>query len=167
METISPRKGPSLFASFPVVIGVAGTIDDSNPITLAYIYPMSIDPPMVGVGIGKTRHSHEFFSSSDDFTVNIVSDELLDAARVCGSKSGRSCDKWTEAGITAIESKEIRSPRIKEAKAVLECKKVGSFETGDHTCFLGEIVAVLVEEDYEYLENVVYWRGKYGKVVPF
>ncbi|HEQ78947.1 MAG TPA: flavin reductase family protein [Euryarchaeota archaeon] len=165
MQEISPKKALSQFGGFPVVIASIGNMDDSNLITLAYVYPMSIDPCMVGVGIGIPRYSHEYFERYPDFALNLVTRELLEAANVCGSKSGRDVDKWDAANLTKAMGVNIQSPHIASARAVFEIQREGSFKTGDHTCFFGKVVSTLVKEDYHYLENMLYWRGKYGEHV--
>ncbi|MBS3793116.1 flavin reductase, partial [Candidatus Bipolaricaulota bacterium] len=40
----------------------------------------------------------------------------------------------------------VEAPLIEDSVACYECKKRGSFDAGDHTLFLGEIVATHVSE---------------------
>ena len=47
----------------------------------------------------------------------------------------------SEAGLSLIDSVAVRVPTIDGATVAFECKVVGQFETGDHTVFVGEVVA--------------------------
>ena len=51
------------------------------------------------------------------------------------------CDKIKEAGLSLIDSVAVQVPTIEGATVAFECKVVGQFETGDHTVFVGEVVA--------------------------
>jgi len=117
-----------------------------NIITLSWAMPTSFDPPLVAISVGARRYSNELISGCEEFVVNIPSISILDKVKLCGSLSGRTADKFAEAGLTSIDSKKVRPPRIKECVAHLECKLVGKFQTGDHTIFVGRVVAASVDE---------------------
>jgi len=57
----------------------------------------------------------------------------------------------------------VRPPSVKECPVNLECRVVDEFETGDHTWFVGEIVAHNVEEGYTPEDAMTYWGGKFRK----
>jgi flavin reductase (DIM6/NTAB) family NADH-FMN oxidoreductase RutF len=117
-----------------------------NIITLSWAMPTSFDPPLVAISVGARRYSHELIDGCEEFVVNIPPISILDKVKLCGSRSGRTADKFAEAGLTSIDSKKVRPPRIKECVAHLECKLVGKFQTGDHTIFVGRVVAASVDE---------------------
>ena len=60
----------------------------------------SFDPPMVMVGIVPSRYTFELIQNSKDYTINIPTEDLLPAVRICGSKSGRDVNKWELANLT-------------------------------------------------------------------
>jgi flavin reductase (DIM6/NTAB) family NADH-FMN oxidoreductase RutF len=49
--------------------------------------------------------------------------------------------------LTPIEAKTVKSPLIEECIMNIECKVVDSFETGDHTVFVGRPTAIWCNED--------------------
>jgi flavin reductase (DIM6/NTAB) family NADH-FMN oxidoreductase RutF len=116
-----------------------------NIITLSWAMPTSSDPPLVTISVGMQRYSHELIAGCEEFVVNIPPISILDKVKLCGSRSGRVADKFMEAGLTSISSKKVMPPRIKECVAHLECKLVGKFQTGDHTIFVGRVVAASVD----------------------
>ncbi len=118
----------------------------ANVMTAAWAMPVSADPPMVAVSISPKRYSHKLISETGEFTVNIPSVELLDAVFYCGTVSGREVDKFEEAGLTPVRGEVVDAPVIAECAASLECRVVESVDAGDHTLFIGEVVAVHVKE---------------------
>jgi flavin reductase (DIM6/NTAB) family NADH-FMN oxidoreductase RutF len=136
-----------LFA--PRLAVLATSVDKNgkpNIITLSWAMPTSFDPPLVAISVGARRYSHELIAGCEEFVVNIPPISILDKVQLCGSRSGRTADKFAEAGLTSIASKKVIPPRIKECIAHLECKLVGKYQTGDHTIFVGRVVAASVDE---------------------
>lgn len=118
-----------------------------NIITLAWTMPTSFDPPLIAVSIGTSRFSHDLVENSGEFVVNIPTRDILDATLFCGSSFGKSVNKFKETGLTPIKSEEVTPPRVGECVAHLECKVVDKIRTGDHTIFVGEIVASSADEE--------------------
>jgi flavin reductase (DIM6/NTAB) family NADH-FMN oxidoreductase RutF len=146
-----------LFAPRLVVL-VTSVDKNGKPdiITLSWAMPTSFDPPLVAISVGTSRYSHDLITDCGEFVVNIPPISILAKVRVCGSRSGRTADKFAEAGLTSIASKKVKPPRIKECVAYLECKLVGKFQTGDHTIFVGSVVAASVDEAaFDVEENIM------------
>lgn len=117
-----------------------------NIITLAWTVPTSFTPPMVAISVAPQRYSHGLISRSREFVVNIPTMELARETLFCGRNSGRDCDKFKETGLTPIPAKKVSPPLIKECVAHLECRVAKSVETGDHTLFIGEVLAASAEQ---------------------
>lgn len=83
--------------------------------------------PTMIVAVRYSRYTNELIQKADDFTVSLpLTDNLKEALKYCGSKSGRDVDKIKECGLTLYPSLEVESPVIKECDLFLECKKVYS-----------------------------------------
>lgn len=104
------------------------------------------------------RYTKEFMDKSDYFTVSFFDEKYKDALRLCGTKSGRDCDKISLAGLTAEYEGEAVYPA--EAKLVIKCRKIAvqkmdnagfidesiesNYKSGDyHFIYIGEIEKVL------------------------
>ncbi|MFO8015486.1 MAG: flavin reductase family protein [Candidatus Woesearchaeota archaeon] len=111
-----------------------------NIITVAWHTPLSFEPPMYAVSIGKTRFSCELIRKSKCFAVNFMPHSLSDKALHCGRNSGQYVNKFREFGLEEEESEKIHCPRIKEALAFLECEVVEEVDAGDHILFVGRVV---------------------------
>jgi flavin reductase (DIM6/NTAB) family NADH-FMN oxidoreductase RutF len=117
-----------------------------NIITLAWSMPTSREPPMVVISVAPTRFSHHMIEKTGEFVVNVPTAEIVKETLFCGRVSGSECDKFKEAPLTPLPAKRVHSPIIKECVAHLECKMVQQVTTGDHTLFIGEVLAAYVNE---------------------
>jgi len=132
-----------------------------NIITLGWNMPTSIKPPMVAISVGLTRYSHKLISESGEFVLAFPSEGMEGALLFCGTHSGRDVDKFKATGLTPVKAKYVKPPLIAEATVNMECRVVGSIRTGDHTIFVGEILAAYVsDEDKPVLFNVGNWVFK-------
>ncbi len=130
--------------------------ENSNIITLAWGMPVSMDPPLVAISVGKERYSHDLISDHGEFVVNIPEGELLNEVIFCGSKSGEKVDKFEGTGLTPEESQEVETPSIKECAAKMECRLEDKLEAGDHTIFVGKVLANSVDERVFDLDSEIY-----------
>ena len=166
-KPISNNDAEDAFSGFPVVLGTVSAGRD-NIITLAMCHVFSFDPPYIGVGIAPRRFSHHLFKASKDFAVNIPSKEILKAVKICGSRSGRKTDKFVASGLTKERAKKISAPLIAECPVNIECVKVKEVKAGDHTWFIGKIVAARSEATYDKNKDMLLYWGEYrtiGKLV--
>lgn len=73
---------------------------------------------------------------------------ILNETLFCGRRSGEEYDKFTETKLTPSPAKTIKTPIIEECVAHLECRLAQKFTTGDHTIFVGEVVAAYADAEY-------------------
>lgn len=69
------------------------------------------------------RYTFQFMESSEGFTLSFYDEAYRDALNICGTKSGRDCDKVAEAGLTAHFT-ESGYPVFTEARLIMECRKL-------------------------------------------
>jgi flavin reductase (DIM6/NTAB) family NADH-FMN oxidoreductase RutF len=124
-----------------VIVSCVGKAGKPNATTLAWAMPTSNKPPLVAISISPSRHSHTLIEESQEFIINVPTLEHLQATYACGSFSGRSFDKFKKANFTPLPAKKVKAPAIKECIAHLECMVDSQVATGDHTIFVGKILA--------------------------
>ncbi len=156
---ITPDEAEDCFSGFPVVMATVKGEKD-NIITLAMCHVFSFKPPYIGVGISPRRYSFGLFKESKDFAVNIPDKSMVGQTNICGTKSGRRVDKFEASGLTREPAAKISAPLIKECPVNIECVKVKELEAGDHTWFVGEIVAARRAGSYAVADMLLYW-GEY------
>lgn len=110
-----------------------------NVMTLDWHMPLSFEPMMYAVSIGKTRHSLELVKKSKVFTVNFMPKDFEKQILFCGTHSGKDLDKFQNAGLEKEEAETIDCPRIKQALGYLECKVEKEIEAGDHILFVAAV----------------------------
>jgi flavin reductase (DIM6/NTAB) family NADH-FMN oxidoreductase RutF len=120
--------------------------DKESIITLAWQSPVSASPPLAVISVAPPRYSHDIISQSGEFVINVPPFSLLKETMHCGTVSGRDEDKFEGAGLTRETAQIVSAPLIAECIGHLECKVVKEVTAGDHTLFLGEVVAASAAE---------------------
>ena len=69
------------------------------------------------------RYTYEFLEKSDKLTLSFFSEKYRDALRICGTKSGRECNKIAEAGLTPFSVND-GCTAFREANIIMECSKM-------------------------------------------
>lgn len=118
---------------------------------------------IVTVYIRPQRYTREFMDANDKFTVSFYEESYRKALTLCGTKSGRDCDKEAEAGLTPYYVDETTA--FEEARMIMVCKKQyrqemlpECFTANEndakfypdkdyHILYMGEVEKVLVKED--------------------
>lgn len=137
--------------SFPLPVTLVSCIDKKgrpNIITITYITGVNEEPPMIGIAVRPEKYSNRMIKDTGDFTVNIPTDELLAKIDYCGTYSGRSTDKFKGIGLTPQKPTKIKSPIIEECPINLECKLMKIIKLPSHDFFIGEVVALHVDNKF-------------------
>ncbi|MCK5346031.1 MAG: flavin reductase family protein, partial [Candidatus Heimdallarchaeota archaeon] len=99
-------------------------------------------PFLMLISIAFTRYSHDEIARMGEFVINYPNDGQARGAWLCGVESGRNQNKIKKSGLKLVNSRVVRTPTIDDVSVALECELVNSFVTGDHTVFVGEVVAI-------------------------
>ena len=125
-----------------IVIAVARDKNGkANPITLGWTMIVSGEPAMMAIAVANSHYSIETIRHSKCFTIAFPSSEMAELALFFGSRSGRDTDKFAEFDCQTAPAKQIDSVLLAEAVANFECTLESQTLTGDHTIFIGRIVA--------------------------
>jgi flavin reductase (DIM6/NTAB) family NADH-FMN oxidoreductase RutF len=146
-----------------------------NIITLGEVFNISIrEPVILGIAIRPATYSHGSISATKEFVVNLPTTAILEKVDRCGRVSGRTgLDKFGEFGLTAIPSAKVRPPCIEECPVNIECELLQRIAVGDHDLFLGQVVAMRVDEDKldaegeilkGALDPIIYITGEYWSI---
>jgi flavin reductase (DIM6/NTAB) family NADH-FMN oxidoreductase RutF len=134
---------------YPTPVWIIGTYDKSgkpNAMTIAWGGVCSSSPPCVAISIRSATYTHGNIVERKAFTVNVPSGSQVKIADYFGMASGRTVDKFSTTGCTAVKSDKVDAPYIQEFPLILECKLHSSSKIGIHTHFIGEILDVKAEE---------------------
>ncbi len=167
MKKLQKRPNSALYPN-PVMLVSAKHNEKESIITLSWGGTSSSDPPYVSIAIRKARFSYNLIKNSKEFVINIPTSEMLTQVEFCGTKSGRDLNKWKECNFTKGDSIEIITPYIVECPVSMECKLHQVIDLGTHDLFIGEVVAVHLDEEWKekgYPDMLTYTRGKYKKCI--
>jgi len=112
-----------------------------NIITIAWLVPISVNPPLIGMSIRPTRFSYKLIQATGEFVVNVAPYEISQQALYCGRRSGSQVDKFAATNLTPVKAQKVCPPIIKECLAYLECCLKKEIEVGDHTMLVAEVLA--------------------------
>ncbi|MDY6012807.1 flavin reductase family protein [Clostridium sp.] len=102
----------------------AGDLNDANTMTISWgsIGYMWRKPVFMAL-VRESRYTNEFLESKDTFTVSIPYDNnLKEALKICGTKSGRDINKEEVACIKFVKSKNVEAPVVEGCNKYYECK---------------------------------------------
>ncbi len=149
MKKISIKPARPVYPSPAALITCVEAQGRPNIITLGEVFNISIaSPVIVGIATRSATYSHGLITETGEFVVNQPTAAIARQVDQCGSVSGRDvADKFAEFGLTPVPASVVKPPLIAECPVNVECKVIGIQTIGDHDLFLGEVVAVHVDED--------------------
>jgi flavin reductase (DIM6/NTAB) family NADH-FMN oxidoreductase RutF len=140
---------------------VLTTVSDDriNGMVASWVSQVSYEPPLIAVAVHPNRFSHRLIEEGGLFTLHILGkDQKKLAARFMGSDPDLKF-----AGID-WQPGQTGCPVLKACAAYFECRLTTHIQPGNHTVFIGEVVAAQKLADVGPLTTLDY-RGQYiGKV---
>ncbi|MFA5952121.1 MAG: flavin reductase family protein [Hyphomicrobium sp.] len=141
----------------PRPIALVTTVDEHGNVNAApysFFNALSGDPAIVAIGV-ENKPDMSFKDTAhnvrvtEQFTVNIVDEALLEAMNVCAVPFGPDVDELKAARLTAVPGTHVRCPRILEAPAALECRRYLTLEVGkSREIILGEVLGAFIRDGY-------------------
>ena len=150
--------------SMPMPVTLIGSSWEGrdNVMAASWVAPSSRRPPLISIFINNGHLTRELIYQSREFVVNVLASDQAEASETCGTVSGREADKYAKAGLTTRPADRVSVPLIEGCLANLECKVVADYEVGDHTLFVGEIVAAHQDDKWDPLAR---FDGKYASII--
>jgi flavin reductase (DIM6/NTAB) family NADH-FMN oxidoreductase RutF len=133
-------KFTSEFAESVTVVTVARD-GKPNAMTAAWAVPVSHRPPLVVVHIAPQRYTHDIVMETKEFGLCILADDQMEVSQHAGTVSGGNMDKFQGEILKQKPSSVIGAPLLEGCAATMECKLEKAISMGDHTIFVGRVVA--------------------------
>lgn len=119
----------------PVAVVTAEVDGERFGLTVGSLVSLSLEPPLVGISIGKDSSSHEPIRRAGGW-----------AASLLGGGQTRIAQHFARSGIPPVAlwhgvdvRDGARGPLVDGALGWLECRTVAEHEAGDHTIFIAEV----------------------------
>lgn len=117
--------------------------------------------PMIRSTDSKEKDSLENARATGEFVVNIVTERLAQAMNISSAELSPDVDEFERAGLTAVPSKAVNAPRVKESPIHFECRTVQVVDLSDApgggSVVIGRIVHIHVSDDVMYGEGRIDW----------
>ncbi|GLR83623.1 flavin reductase [Bradyrhizobium iriomotense] len=143
-----------VLGTFVTGVTVVTTTDDEgrfHGVTANSFSSVSLDPPLVLWSQAVRSHSHPAFFKAECFAVNILAEDQIELSKRFAKSSH---EKF--AGID-IDIGSGGVPLLRDCSARLQCRVVSRVPGGDHTIYVGEVLAI----DRAERKPLVFGNGQY------
>lgn len=146
-HAIEPTDARRLLGGSPVVLISTAWHGNQNVMPAAFVTPLSIDPPLIGVAVHPARHTHDMIKYSEEFALSIPTRALLHHVQYLGSVSGIELNKLELTRLPTFRARRVEAPLLEGCVGWIECGVHDAFTIGDHTLFVGKVAAAQAEND--------------------
>ena len=142
-EEVATERFTRLLHPYPTfLVTCAGRDGRANVITIAWLIPVSVRPPLLTMAVRRERYSYGLIVESGEFVVHALPFDRAREALFCGRRSGRDVDKIAALGLRSVPGRVVKAPVLPGiGVAFLECRLRREVEAGDHVLFIAEVVA--------------------------
>ena len=126
-------------------------------LTVSGFLSISPEPPLVLISVGQELNSHELLQTSGAYAVNFLRDDQRDLS---DRFAGRMGDVDRFKGLST-HTAATGAPILDMCLAWLDCRVVSTQAVGDHTLYVGEVVAAGVNGSDSPL---LYWNADYRRL---
>jgi flavin reductase (DIM6/NTAB) family NADH-FMN oxidoreductase RutF len=159
---VDPAKVHRLFyPQVPVVITAEfeGRVGGMPAI---WCMPLSFDPPLVGVAVGREHQTYKIIKGAQAFGVNWLDFSYAEQVGELGETSAKEHEnKLSAVGLRTIRGPRTSQPLIQEASAYLECRICEKHRIGTHELLVGEVVTACANDNFN-----DYWNfSKYNPLL--
>lgn len=155
--TVSDAEFKAVLGRFPTGVTVVTTCDGERPagVTVNAFASVSLDPPLVLVCIDRRSHLHDMVTRSGFFAANILGAHQQEVSRRFAGQMG---DRNERFRLTPYHEGVTGAPILEGTIAHVECRVSAVYPGGDHSIFLGEVIALGAVPG----EPLIYYRARYG-----
>ena len=112
--------------------------EDVNGFTVSWLMQASFKPPLVVNCVKQDSKSHEMIKNSGVFAISILDAGQKDLAQKFFQPLRRVGNRFDDVEFFLGET---GCPIISDSLGYIECQVVGVVDKGDHTVYVGEVIA--------------------------
>ena len=153
---VSEAKFRHVAGTFVTGVTVVTTLVDSRPHGCAAnaVLSLSLHPPTMLVCLAHTSNTNALLTRSRVFVINILGDSPESRA-VCRALASKTDDKFSRIDYRLGEA---GAPILSGAIGWLECQVSDTYDSGDHTIFIGKVLAAEAIDG----KPLAYFRGQFA-----
>ncbi|MEO8606471.1 MAG: flavin reductase family protein [Chloroflexota bacterium] len=126
-------------------------------VTASAFNSVSADPPLVLVCLNRKLYTHGVIEEAGLFAVNILSAEQGDIGKLFAGMMPSVADRFTGLAYTTAVT---GCPILPDTAGWLDCELRYAYPAGDHTIFVGEVVAAAAPDN---ADPLVYHSHRWGQ----
>ena len=116
-------------------------------------------PRVMVISVGNKRQSYRNLKEVGEFVACFPPENQANGAWLCGTKSGKKIDKFSETGFEMISLNSVKPPMIGGSIVAYACRVTNQVEITDHTLFIGEVLEIHNDsETKKHLYSINYKR---------
>lgn len=157
IEAVEFRRILSRLAAGVTVVTAAEPDGEARGLTASAVAAVSLDPPLILACVDRGADTHDCIERAGAFAVSILgeghealADRFADAAAA------------TKFDAVATRREVTGAPVLERALAWADCRVWASYDGGDHTIFVGEVLA----GDAGSGVPLVHYLGGYARLAP-
>jgi flavin reductase (DIM6/NTAB) family NADH-FMN oxidoreductase RutF len=160
---LDPHDYRHVVGRFGTGVTVVATVQDDirYAMTVNSFTSVSLEPLLVLFCCERDASLHEPLLASGIWGVTLLSVNQQDEAEWFATRGVPGADQF--AGRAATSGPVTGAPLLREGLAWLECRTWATYDGGDHTIVVGEVVDLALGSDESPL---LYWRSTYRTVRP-
>jgi flavin reductase (DIM6/NTAB) family NADH-FMN oxidoreductase RutF len=117
-----------------------------NFMALDWLTRVNYQPPMLGICVNKNNASCDAIVDTQEFSVNVPNEDMVEITDYTGIVSGKKVDKSSLFQVFYGDLKA--APMITSCPLTLECKLIKTVDLPTNKFFIGEIVNIYSEEQF-------------------
>lgn len=152
VEPLEMRNAMGKFLTGVTIVTIVQSDGTPYGLTVNSFNSVSLDPPLVLWSLDNRNANLQAFRDADGFVVNVMASAQAD---LCGRFASQTPNRFDgvdwEGGVSG-------HPVLNGCLASFDCRHWTEYEGGDHTIFIGEVVAIKQQEG----TPAAYFSGKLG-----
>jgi len=117
-----------------------------NVMAAEWTFQISYKPFLIAIFINPEHATYHQLVESKEFGLNLCSQDQAALAALAGEFTHCEVDKLTSELFEIYPAKHIKAPLIKGCRINAECRVIDQQAWGDHTAFVGEVLAATYDE---------------------
>ncbi len=161
---VDPHLFKDALANWTSGVTIVTTIHEGQwkGTTASSFSSVSLEPPLIMICLGNQLYTRKLVYESGVFAVNILGQGMLEEGKLFAGMYPEIQDRF--AGKHILTS-ETGSPLFADALGWLDCKTYQVHTTGDHTLFIGEVLAA-ADNNIGQKPTLSYHRRQWGTFSP-
>ncbi len=160
-QSIDPREFRRVMGSFAtgVTVVTIPTGEGGWGMTANSLTSVSLDPPLVLICVDKSTRTHQYLMQSGVWAINILREDQESISRRFALK-----DEDAERTMTGLTCRRAvtGAPVIDGCLSYLDCRTWATYDGGDHTIFVGEVLEAAVVDPEG--QPLLFFRGRYARL---